>query len=211
MNNSTKSPWRTFLRFWSAIRQILSIRSLLQWLGLWHYIPTVVSVLVSLGFGAWAYLRGLSGPNIALIVIASFGLITVIGSAILHACRPQSEPSQALKARTQQLANDLFAFLQKQGPRPPSPLSSKGTQEEQRRAFDAYFEWTKSTYFKYMAHFKDRVVTIDFELAAENIFTKLEPREIDPPQTSQEVDVKKIAEALLLTASQMSDGIMEDK
>jgi len=56
-----------------------------------------------------------------------------------------------------------------------------------------------------MAYYRDRVVKIDFELAANGFFTKLEPREINPPTTSNEVDVQKIAEALLLTASQIPD------
>jgi hypothetical protein len=82
---------------------------------------------------------------------------------------------------------------------------------EQRRIFNAYFDWKRQTYFKYMAQFKDRVTRIDRELAADGIFTKLERREIDPPETSQEVDVKKIAEALLLAASYMPDRQTKSK
>jgi hypothetical protein len=104
-----------------------------------------------------------------------------------------------------QLANELFAFLKTQGPEPPNPLSNKGTLDEQHRALDSYFDWKKDTYFKYMAYYKDRVVKIDYELAANGLFTGLYPREIDPPSTSQEVDVKKISEALLLTASRIPE------
>ena len=56
-----------------------------------------------------------------------------------------------------------------------------------------------------MAYYKDRVVKIDYELAAIGIFTRLYSREIDPPQDTAEVDVKKIAEALLLAAHQIAD------
>ena len=110
-----------------------------------------------------------------------------------------------LKQRTTELAHELLELLKKQGPKPTNPLSAKVGCEEHGKVFDAYFDWEKNAYFKYMAYFRDRVVRTDYELAAEGIMTKLEPREIDPADTSREVDIKKIAEALLLTASHMPD------
>ena len=69
---------------------------------------------------------------------------------------------------------------------------------------NAYFNWQSSTYYNYMAFFRDRVVNIDFELAAAGVMTKLTRPEIDPPShgsmENHEIDVKKIAETLLLTA-----------
>jgi len=117
---------------------------------------------------------------------------------------PKSLQSESVKERATKLAHELFTFEKQQGPEPPSPLSVKG-EEEQRLAFNAYFGWKKDTYFKYMARYRDHIVKTDYELAAEGVFTKLEPKEIDPPQMIGEVNVKKIAEALLLTASQMPD------
>jgi len=114
---------------------------------------------------------------------------------------PKPEPT--LKQRTTQLATELFSLVSKQGPEPPHPLSNRGTEKEQREAMSTYFEWKGDTYWKYMAEFRDRVVRIDLELAAARIFTKLEEEEIDPPRAKREVDVKKIAETLLLVANQM--------
>lgn len=113
--------------------------------------------------------------------------------------------SLPLKQRTINLANDLFALLQKHGPRPPHPLSGRGSEEEQRRVFDAYFKWEHRVYYVYMAYFRDRTVKIDYELAAEGFSTKLDEQDIDPPVTSHDMDIQKIAEALLLTASHMPD------
>jgi hypothetical protein len=118
--------------------------------------------------------------------------------------KPALEPT--LKERTMQLANDLLAMLKEQGPEPPHALSSKGTEKEQRQTFDKYFDYQKSTFWKYMARFRDRVVKIDFELAALGIYTKFEEREIDPPRPmggAGEVRVRQIAEKLLLAASQL--------
>jgi hypothetical protein len=57
-----------------------------------------------------------------------------------------------------------------------------------------------------MAYFRNRVVQIDFELAASGILTKLNEREIDPPRPmggAGEVNVKPIAEALLIASKQV--------
>jgi hypothetical protein len=347
MDSTTSNLRRKLGKAWNAIRQILSVRGLLQWLGLWKYCAAVGTLLISLALGAWADVGGLSGPNIALIVIASFCLITVIGSAIFQIMRPtasgghknegwfaletpeqihnyipvevfitnvgprsvrnirfdpvisrhksklwfhtvpalakdkrvrlgigvgdmgnqlasagnivsffeggttpatdpppyplvirfldgleeRTEPhvvegyplakggasfkivpagnsgenkaSKSLEKRTKQLADDLFALLREQGPEPLNPLRFKGSQEEQRGVFNAYFDWKRNTFFKYMAHFRDRVVKIDYELAAAGTLTGLDYKEIDPPPSSQEVDVKKIAETLLLVGAQI--------
>jgi hypothetical protein len=112
--------------------------------------------------------------------------------------------AHSLEKRTKNLAEELFALLREQGTEPLNPLRFKGNLEDQRRVFNTYFEWKKKTFFKYMAHFRDRVVKIDYELAAAGIMTGLEYKELDPPPNSQEVDVKRIAEALLLTAAHNS-------
>jgi hypothetical protein len=56
-----------------------------------------------------------------------------------------------------------------------------------------------------MAHFRNRVIQIDDELAAREIVTKLDYSELDPYRDKCEVNVKKIAEALLLTANHMQN------
>jgi hypothetical protein len=118
---------------------------------------------------------------------------------------PRTEPS--LKQRTTQLANELFALLQKLGPQPPEPLSlpasEQNTEAKQLRAQNAYLEWQKRAYYNYMAYFRDRVVRTDYELAAEGVMTKLDERELDPACNSGHVDIKKIAEVILLTAQHM--------
>jgi type II secretory pathway pseudopilin PulG len=145
--------------------------------------------------------------KVAAVIIGILCIVAGIAVLVWPGKKHKDETAsqKTLKERTVQLANELFAFLKKQGPEPPNPLSNKGTIDEQRRALDVYFDWKKETYFKYMAYYKDRVVKIDYELAANGLFTGLYPREIDPPSTSQEVDVKKIAEALLLTGSRMPE------
>jgi hypothetical protein len=120
--------------------------------------------------------------------------------------KPIAEPT--LKKRTTDLANELFALLKKEGPPPPNPLSQKGGIDEQKRAMKTYFDWQNSTYYQYMAFFRDRVIKTDYELAAVGINTKLTRPELDPltkeVMENHDVDIKKIAEALLLTANQMS-------
>jgi hypothetical protein len=69
----------------------------------------------------------------------------------------------------------------------------------------AYFDWQTHLYFNYMAYFKDRVVKLDYELAASRIITRLEDEEINPPRAKGQVDIKRIAETLLLEANRMSD------
>jgi len=116
--------------------------------------------------------------------------------------RPKPAPEQTLKQRTAQLANDLFALVNKFGPEPPNPLAGKTESEQQKRMKDL-FSWKNGPYYNYMAHFRDRAVQIDYELAAEGIMTKLDETELDPPKNRGEVNIKKIAETLLLTAQQM--------
>lgn len=116
------------------------------------------------------------------------------------------KPQPPLKDRTKQLADDLFSLLKQLGPEPAHPLSNKrGTETEQKQTFDNYYQWQRDAYYQYMAYFKDRVVKTDYELAACRIFTKLDEKEIDPPRNSGEIELKKIAQTLLLVASQMPD------
>jgi hypothetical protein len=116
--------------------------------------------------------------------------------------KPKIEPT--LKQRTIQLANDMFALLRELGPEPPHALShGDGTVAGQEQIFNTYFDWQRRAYYNYMAHFRDRVIKTDYELAAEGIMTKLDDREISPASNDVRVDIKKIAEALLLTAQRM--------
>lgn len=129
----------------------------------------------------------------------------------LQSSQPKPVQALSLKQRVANLANELIELLRRQGPQPPSPLdlpiSERNTEAKQRAAMNAYFNWQSSTYYNYMAFFRDRVVNIDFELAAAGVMTKLTRPEIDPPShgsmENHEIDVKKIAETLLLTASHM--------
>jgi hypothetical protein len=117
---------------------------------------------------------------------------------------PKPEPS--LKERTVQLANELFALRSRLGPEPPHALSNRtGTEAEQRSTFSNFFDWHRDVYYNYMAYFRDRVVQVDYELASRRIFTKLNDKEIDPPPTTGEVDLKKIGETLLLAAQQIPE------
>jgi len=124
---------------------------------------------------------------------------------------PKSTQAQPLKQRTIDLSNDLFAFLKKQGPQPPEPFSlpasERNTIAKQKQAMNGYFDWQGSTYYHYMAFFRDRVLQIDYELAAMGVQTKLTRPEIDPltkeVMENHKIDVQKIAETLLLTANQL--------
>ena len=117
---------------------------------------------------------------------------------------PQAPQLPTLKQKTIHLAEELLGLLRELGPEPPHPLSDKsGTVAGQQQTFDAYFEWQRKAYYSYMARFKDRVVQIDNELAAAKVFTTLDDREIDPPKHNGQVQLKKIAETLLLTAYHM--------
>lgn len=180
----------------------------IQWV--WLLLPSgwkayLVAACLGLASLIAAKMRGLSLPLLAIIVLLTVALTLVLWSVFERKAitSKDASPPASLKERTLQLADELLEFLRKQGPQPPTPLSVKGNMEEQRHAFNAYFDWQKDTYFKYMAHYKDRVFKTDYELAAEKVFTKLEERDINPPNTSQEVGVRKTAEALLLAATQL--------
>lgn len=108
---------------------------------------------------------------------------------------------QTLKQRTAQLAHDLFAFLNDKGPEPPSPLRAK-SEKEYREMSNAYFGRAKKIHYGYMAHFKASVEQTDNELAEAGFYTGLRPQDINPPE-GKLTDVRKIAEALLLTAAKM--------
>jgi len=166
---------------------------------------------------AWGFGLMLVGVALGVLVTRAGGLVCVVaGMAMTLWSLFRSPRLQSLKQRTLRLANDLLEFGDKRGPEPSNPLSYEGSdQTEQGRISNAHFEWKRSTYFNYMAHFRDRVVEIYYELAAAHIFTGLDYREIDP-QATFEVDVKRIAEALLRTASQMpssarTQGVGSDK
>ena len=129
-----------------------------------------------------------------------------INSVLNELTQPKPEPT--LKERTIQLANELFALLKQLGPEPPHALSDKsGTIAGQQKTFNAYFEWQRHAYYPYMAFFRDRVLRIDYELAAMDIQTGLNRPDIDPltkeVMENHDINIKKIAEALLLTAQQM--------
>lgn len=131
----------------------------------------------------------------------------------LNDLAPKQTAEPPLKQRTTELANDLFALLKAQGPQPPEPLSlpraDRNTVAKQMQSMHAYFDWQRRTYYQYMAFFRDRVIKTDYELAAAGIQTKLTRPELDPltkeVMENHDVDIKKIAEALLLTANHMSD------
>lgn len=116
---------------------------------------------------------------------------------------PAPSATPTLKQRTQQVAEELFRFLKEKGPEAPAP-SLKANDAEYRRMFDVYFDYVHKMYFGYMAHFREHVVRIDHELAEHGIMTGLTLREIDPPQDTREVNVRKIAESLLLAAAKMN-------
>jgi hypothetical protein len=153
-----------------------------------------------------------------LLVALVMDYIAVRRAAFVKPVNPQSlieaEKQEriaevTLKQRTVQLANELFELLKKQGLEPPDPLSltlsQRGSEEKQQRLMTAYFDWQTHLYFNYMAYFKDRVVKLDYELAASRIITRLEDEEINPPRAKGQVDIKRIAETLLLEANRMSD------
>lgn len=119
------------------------------------------------------------------------------------AVHPNESQNSPLRDRTAQLARDLFSLLKKHGPQPPNPLSVKGGEEEQTRAFDTHFGWKRKLYRDYMAYHRDDVVKIDRELAAHGVITNLEMSEIDPPEMKGQVNVNKIAEVLLVAAAKL--------
>jgi hypothetical protein len=194
---------------WTRIKEAIDWGRRIHWL----YLLLPISwkaYIVALCLGGVAVLLARLN-NLTPAYWCMLGLITVavtlIAWSVLEKRNPLPLPAlvtePSLKQRVLGLANELFAFLQKQDPEPPNPLSVKGSQQEQRRVFNEYFAWKRNVYYNYMAHYRDRVVKIDYELAAVGIFTKLTEKEINPPQASQEVDIKTIAETLLLMAHQL--------
>ena len=88
--------WNRLRRLWNATRQVLAVRGLLQWLGLWKHIPILTTLLLSAALGKWAYIRGLPSPIIALIGIGSFSLLTLIAAIamnVLSSSNREQEPA----------------------------------------------------------------------------------------------------------------------
>jgi len=99
---------KRFKQIWDAVRQALAVRGLLQWLDLWKHIPALLAALASLALSLWAFVRGLPGPIVALIGIASFCLLTVAGASVMNcfALGKQAAPAHASSADNQALPLD---------------------------------------------------------------------------------------------------------
>ena len=170
--------------------------------GFWQRLPNI---------GPWTLLFWVSGFGlIALSVVQLWDWMQSHFVGVQQSNNLAAKPAEpTLKERTIQLANELFELLKKQGPEPPDPLSltlsQRGSEQKQERLLTAYFDWQRHLYFNYMAYFRDRVAKLDYELAAARIFTKLEDDEINPPRAKGQVDIKRIAETLLLEANRISD------
>jgi hypothetical protein len=177
-------------RVWNAIRQVLAVRGLLQWLGLGKHIPLMLTGLASIALGIWGYLRGLPGPIIAFLVIVCFFFLTLTGAIVLNLVLPKApSPSETkdssdidspqcaasspptlptLPERARQLAKELDAFIN-------THSDSRGP--------DVY-----KINFLYAAHFRDRVDKMLNELAAEQILDVFEDWEINPQtQTARNI------------------------
>jgi hypothetical protein len=66
-------------RVWAAIRQILEIHDLLDWVGWWR--PLVVA-LISSASVVWGYVKKLAGPELTAIFLVVFAAIVVLWRAI---------------------------------------------------------------------------------------------------------------------------------
>lgn len=83
---------------------MLAVRGLLQWLGLWKHIPVLLTALISAALVLWAHIRGLSGPNIALIGIASFCLLTLMGAIVMNYFAPVKQAGERASSASKQAA-----------------------------------------------------------------------------------------------------------
>lgn len=71
--------WEPLNRVWGAIRQILSIRGLLEWLGWWKVITAAAP---SIATSIWAHVYGLPAPVVAVLGMVVFAACLVIWRAL---------------------------------------------------------------------------------------------------------------------------------
>jgi len=110
-----------------------------------------------------------------------------------------------LKDRVVALAHDLFAFLKERGPEPPDPINHlQSTDKQWKEVWERYDPYVERIHHDYLRLYRDRVVNIFHELAAQRIrIPDVQEWEIDPPQAVRAATVRKIAEQLLLLATRM--------
>ena len=70
---------RVLRNTWGFVRQILSIRGLLDWLG-WK--QAVGGFIMTGGIVVWSYIRHLSGPNALLLGLATMALVVILWRAL---------------------------------------------------------------------------------------------------------------------------------
>jgi hypothetical protein len=61
-------------KFWGLIRHVLSVRGLLQWIGVWQI---VVTLIVSQAVAVWSSLKGVAAPIAVVIGLVSFASVAV--------------------------------------------------------------------------------------------------------------------------------------
>ena len=82
---------RRFMQAWSVLRHILSIRGLLQWLGLWK---GMCAAMIPVALTIAGYLKHLAWPELIAIGLGSFAVIVVVWRAI-SLSRPLVQPAES--------------------------------------------------------------------------------------------------------------------
>lgn len=154
-------------RLWASIRQVLSVRSLLQWLGLWHFIPAIATAVMSGALSWWAH-KSLPAPIVVVVAIASFASLAVIGAAANlmrrdSAIHPQGY-SDTLHGRVIQLRDEMKKFLGDTGERPRLKREPGMTESEYQIAdIREAANWQSKLEHGFALQFSDRALHLFHE------------------------------------------------
>jgi hypothetical protein len=92
-------------------------------------------------------------------------------------------PAEAtLKDRVVGMAHELFAFLKDRGPEPPDPINHlQSTDDQWKKVWERYDPYVERIHHDYLRLYRDRVVNMFHELAAQGIeIPHVKESEIDP-------------------------------
>lgn len=188
------------------------IERLKEWIDWFRRIDFLVGFLISLGFGRVVKAMLISFTKIPQIWISPIWLISsglalaiIIFVAEKMAAKLQFADSSPLKKEVLKLGQDIFHFLRKIGPEPEDPRNHfKSEADVWKRIREGRTPYENKLHHGYMSRFRDRVIKLFHELAAEGINdSQIEDEDIDPRGTMEPETLKKIAEHLFLIAARM--------
>jgi hypothetical protein len=99
--------WLRLGQLWSAVRQILSIRSLLEWVGWWK---PLVAAMTAIALAMWGHIEGLQQSQLIVIALGAFAAVLFIltSSVVLWRAMSTMRDEETAKLKAQQVLQSLI-------------------------------------------------------------------------------------------------------